>query len=90
VVLANTHTFLGDHEEAGRMAAIKAVLSAPVVVEDDWAAVINLDNFDNREAFDDEAVEMVAAFAGPPWTLTAALTLGLAEIRVKHRRFWSP
>ncbi|MDQ3399015.1 MAG: diguanylate cyclase, partial [Deinococcota bacterium] len=71
---------------SGRLEEIRATLAAPVFLEDELMAVLNLDTFTMPEAFDALAVEMAEAFAVQVGALLKRLSLErqlqrLAEFR---------
>jgi diguanylate cyclase (GGDEF)-like protein/PAS domain S-box-containing protein len=49
---------------AGGLSTIKAALAIPVVLDGKAVAYMMLDNFDSKDAFADEAIEMARIFAG--------------------------
>jgi len=47
----------------GRIAELRAVLSVPIVVGGEMTAYLTLDNYDDPDAFGDDAIEMARIFA---------------------------
>ena len=61
--------------QAGRVDEIAVSLSIPILFERDTIAFLNLDNYQNPDAFDEEAVSMAEAFAAPIGVLLRRLAL---------------
>ena len=59
----------------GKTNELKAALSIPVMLDGAVVAHLSLDNFDSKEAFTDEAVEMARVFAGHVASLIRRFTL---------------
>lgn len=47
-----------------KVAKIKSLLSIPIIAKDEVVAFLNLDNFENENAFNEEAVNIAELFAG--------------------------
>ncbi len=60
---------------AGRHASVCVAMSVPVSFEGQTVAYLNLDNFDNPDAFDDDAIGMTEAFAAQVGVLLRRLRL---------------
>lgn len=65
----------GLFERGGHHNEIKVTLYAPLIITERRVALLNLDNFENANAFNEEAVEMLAALAGQFSTILTRLTL---------------
>ncbi|MFN3691749.1 MAG: diguanylate cyclase domain-containing protein [Fervidobacterium sp.] len=50
-------------KNVGRTSEIKATLSMPIVIDDEIVAFLNLDNFENEDAFSELSIEIGRAFA---------------------------
>ena len=50
------------YEGAGRAGQILAAMKIPIRIDGDLRGVLNLDNFDARDAFDEDAVQMATLF----------------------------
>lgn len=50
-------------EEHGRVLELKASLSIPIILDGEVAALLHLNNFDTRDAFTEEAKQIVGIFA---------------------------
>jgi diguanylate cyclase (GGDEF)-like protein/PAS domain S-box-containing protein len=62
-------------EKSGRTQEISATLSIPIRLEGQVVAFLNLDNFESKNAFDNDALEMAEAFAKQVATLLKRLKL---------------
>ena len=70
--------------EAGRVGEIAVSLSVPVLVSGEAVAFLNLDNFEDSGAFDEEAVALTEAFASQVGVLMTRLSLE-TELQAQRR-----
>lgn len=62
-------------EKYGRVNELKAMLSVPVKVEDELVAFLNVDNFENEDAFTEESVRIATVLANQLGVLFTRLKL---------------
>jgi diguanylate cyclase (GGDEF)-like protein len=59
----------------GRLSELRAVLSVPIVVAGEMTAYLTLDNYEDPDAFGEDAIEMARIFAGQVASLMARFEL---------------